>query len=82
MGGVFPLPLPHWNLYPTVVLTLTPSSSQVPSSRPEPTSTTLEGGGGGLRRQSKVLPPLVAADAKVFPARVRTVSSSADLLFC
>lgn len=34
--GVFPLPLPHWNLYPTVVLTLTPSSSQVPSSARSP----------------------------------------------
>lgn len=78
-GGGFPLPLPHWSLYPTVVLTLLPSiSSQAPSSRPEPTSTTLEGGGGGLHRQSKVLPPL-AADTKVFPACVRTVSSSADL---
>lgn len=79
MRGV-PLPLPRWSLYPTVVLTLLPSiSSQAPSSHPEPTSTTLEGGGGGLHRQSKVLPPLAAADAKVFPACVRTVSSSADL---
>ena len=52
-----------------MVLTLLPSiSSQAPSSHPEPTSTTLEGGGGGLHRQSKVLPPLAAAEAKVFPA--------------
>lgn len=80
-GGGFPLPLPRWSLYLTVVLTPPPSfSSQAPSSCPQPTSTTPEGGGGGLRRQSKVLPPLAAADAKVFPACVRTVSSSADLL--